>query len=126
MNRKKILFYALLVVGLGFCIGGVFVPALFPVGSACILGAVAVAQNLSQQVQPQLQTDSLDNPDKGESQIDVHIPQCDESLEVDLHIGHHPSRRLPKTFQKPDTGSKIEGNHGPKADPDNSVQKHRP
>jgi hypothetical protein len=121
-QHKKYIFYALLVVGVGFCVGGVFVPALFPVGIACISAAVAVAQNLSQQSQPQPQPIPLDHPESNPAEIDIHVPQSDDSLEVDLHIGHRPhlSYRLPKSFPEPDAGPDVDS----KDDPDSSQRKN--
>jgi len=125
INKKRVVFYSLLVVGLGLCIGGVFVPVLFPVGSACIVGAVAVAQNLAAQEAPQPQPLAQIHPESNPSGIDVHIPQCDDSLEVDLHIDHrYRSWRLPKSFDHPPRGPKIDDDSDSKERPSESV--HRP
>ena len=128
MKKKQIAFYALLVVGVGFCIGGVFVPILFPVGIACISGAVAVAQNLSQSAIPQPQPIPLANPETNPSEIDIRVPQSDDSLEVNLHIGHrqHLSYRLPKTFPEPAESKEIDSDDNEKARPHKGHHKRHP
>ena len=88
MNLKKVAFYSLLVVGVGLCVGGIFVPVLLPVGSACIAGAIAVAQGQDRQVLPQpLPSDN--RSDMPESESKPLSDKSDSNLEVDLHIAHH-------------------------------------
>lgn len=128
MKLKKAAFYGLLIVGVGFCIGGVFFAPLLPVGIACISGAVAVAQNLSQQAQSQPQSIHLANPETNPSEIDIRVPRSDDSLEVDLHIEHrqHHSFRRPKTFPEPDESKDIETDHNAKASPHKGHHKRHP
>ena len=43
--RLRIIFWGSLIVGVGLCIGGVFLPALLVPGGACLAGALAMYQS---------------------------------------------------------------------------------
>ena len=127
-QHKQYLFYGLLVVGIGFCVAGVFVPALLPVGSACIVGAVAIGQNLTQQPEYEPQMVDLDRHNAIPAEIAPHIPQSDDSLEVDLHIGRHLhySHRVPHAYIEPDESADVDDHHDAKAGPNKRIHRQHP
>lgn len=128
MSGKKIIFYALLVCGIGLCVGGVFVPLLIPVGAAVLAGAVIVAQNLSEHNAPQPQQVDPVHPPTLEIEIPARNSPASDSLEVDLHIEHrkHHSFRLPKTFGQPNECPNVGNNENAETSPGESVQKLHP
>ena len=128
MDGKKIAFYALLVSGVGLCIGGVFLPPLIPVGAALIAGAVSVGQNLVQSNEPRSQqADPVHPPIPEIATVEKDSPSSD-SLEVDLHIGHrkHHTYRLPKTLGQPDQRADVRDDEDNKTGPSVRIHKLHP
>lgn len=122
MNLRKVSFYALLVVGVGLCVGGVFVPVLLPVGAACISGAIAVAQaqrgtteDLPEQNHPHLQNEqtepenkTLDDGSDGSLEVNIHI---------DRHYRHHSKFRNPQSDAKQNANMDNDNSNKSKSNP---------
>lgn len=129
MTLRKAAFFCLLVVGVGFCIGGVFVPVLFAVGGTCIAGAIAVAQVQDDiaapaHPQPESHTHPSIQLEENKSQDDT----ADYNLEVDLHIARNRvlSYRLPKTFPDPNYCPDIDSDQNTEARPSKTIHQNHP
>ena len=126
IRKKRVMFYVLLVVGVGLIVGAVFFPpaatALVSSGVACISAALAFSRNTAQQIPPQPPPGSPVHPDISADEIIVQIPKDDDSLDLSLHIARHPL--LSQFAPKPDPNSDINGsNNDSKAAP--SEDHHR-
>ncbi len=129
MKLKKATFYSLLIVGVGLCIGGVFVPPLIAVGAAVLAGAVAVAQTIPQPIDVQLQPAPLIRPESNPILRISPRNQSDESLEIELHIERRRHRRPFQSHQfpvQPDERPEINPDNDEKASPSKRVQKRHP
>ena len=129
IRKKRVMFYVLLVVGVGLIVGAVFFPpaatALVSSGVACISAALAFSQNTAQQIPPQPPPGSPVHPDISADEIIVQIPKDDDSLDLNLHIARHPL--LSQFAPKPDPNSDINSsNNDSKAAPSEDSDKFHP
>ena len=93
-QHKDIMFWALLISGIGFCIGGCFVPVLIPVGGILLSGAIALARDT--EAVP-VQNAPSDPPPPPESEIQAARDDSD-GVDVSLHFDfdrHYRRSRQP-------------------------------
>jgi hypothetical protein len=88
MRYRKVVFFSLLAVGLGLCIGGVFVPPLAPIGGSVLLAAAGVGIDRNRQDEPA--SPSHPQPSSEENLS----PESSDSLSLDFHVGLHHGQHL--------------------------------
>ena len=129
MTLRKVAFFCLLTMGVGFCISGVFVPPLLAVGVTCIAGAIAVVQ---------VQDDTIELiylPQNNhvhqlillkENETQGNKEAC--NLGVYSHIKQNRvlSYRLPKSFPDPDYCDDIKDYQYAEACPSKTIHTNRP
>ena len=76
------MFWALLIAGIGLCIGGAFVPVLIPVGGILLSGAIALARDV--EAEP-VQNAPADLPLLPESEIPA-VQYNNDAVDVSLHF----------------------------------------
>ena len=94
-HHKRYLLYGLLVVSIGLCVGGVFVPVLIPIGCALMGVAAGVAQSPSSSG---LQEDPSGPPSHSDTK-----PRCQlqQNVELDIHLDM-PRNYLPSQMHSED------------------------
>ncbi len=109
INKKKVLFWILLLGGVGCCVGGIFVPALLVPGAGLIAAAGAVHAAIGAMPgSPPIRIRDPVRPITKPEDIEVIIPEgLDQDVDIELHVGHQLSfKRTPnpvKNNQQGDT-----------------------
>ena len=94
-QHKDIMFWALLIAGIGFCIGGAFVPVLIPVGGILLSGAIALARDVEAEPVQNVPAD-LPPPEEPENPAVEHSnDEVDVSLHFDFDRHYRRSRQPP-------------------------------
>lgn len=86
MRYKKVVFFSLLAVGIGLCIGGVFVPPLAPIGGSVLLAAAGVGIDRNRQDEPAAPSHPQPSSEENLS------PESSDNLSLDFHVGLHHGR----------------------------------
>ena len=89
--NRKILFWVLLLGGVGFVIGGIFIHPLLVPGGALIAAAAALQVVLSPSPeQSQASSHRTERPISNEVELIVHTDEIEDvDLEFSVHVGHH-------------------------------------
>ncbi len=93
MNRSKLLFWALLLSGVGLCVGGIFcIPLLIPgaglIAAAAALQVVIPAPRDGDRECAQVPVRPITNPDE----IEIIVPEREgQEVDIELHLGRHLS-----------------------------------
>jgi hypothetical protein len=84
-QKKDVAFWALIVSGVGCCVGGAFFPPLIPVGAALLSGAIAIARDTSPSNEQSTQEHQPHHDEDNRS------PSSDDNIGLDFHVGltHH-------------------------------------
>jgi hypothetical protein len=120
-QKKDVAFWALIVSGVGCCVGGAFFPPLIPVGAALLSGAIAIARDAPPSSERNTQAHQPNRADDNQSSSSGE--NVDVNVQVDLTHRHHARSRQ---FTDPIPN---EPNIEHKENPDRDVSKrhkHRP
>jgi hypothetical protein len=90
-QKKDAAFWACIVSGIGFCVGGVFMPPLIPVGVVLLTGAIAIAKDTAPVVVQNILEHRPHHADDNQSSSSGE--NVGVNVQVDLTHRHHTRSR---------------------------------
>ena len=90
-QKKDVAFWACIVSGVGFCVGGVFVPPLIGVGVVLLSGAIAIAKDTSPVIVQNILEHRPHHDDDNRSSSSGE--NVGVNVQVDLSHRHHTRSR---------------------------------